>query len=193
MSLSGGTMIASEILRRCLLLLNSYSITEEGQNEGPWVEKFQKAVDGKAQKEPYCMALVQWVFKGGALELFDSLVETGDMVEEYRPAFSGWLQNCDRNLFDSEHCMTVWNKTPSELKFTGPARGRIVIWNKRGTSSGHTGIITEVHSPAFFSCLEGNTGPGSNVEREGQGVYIKTRRNQTVGNMRLVGFIQPWR
>jgi len=34
-----------------------------GDNKGPEVEEFQKAVDGKAQKEPWCMAYVQFCIK----------------------------------------------------------------------------------------------------------------------------------
>lgn len=141
-----------------------------GDNSGPLVEMFQKAVDGKAQKESWCMSFVQHVIKS--------------VSEPYS------------YLHPTEHCMTAWNKTPAGCRIKSPVPGCIVIWqyyDKLGkpTAAGHCGIVTKVHSDGFES-IEGNTGAGQEVVREGDGVYRKRRFFAGTKKMKIVGYLNPW-
>lgn len=144
-------------------------IHEEGAaNHGAQVEEFQKAVDGKAQGEPWCMAFVQFCVKKASKQ---------DV------------------LFDSEHCMTAWFKSPICARYdateTKVAPGFIAIWRHEGTSNGHTGIVVSVTKDEILT-VEGNTSGGPGVEREGDGVYLRPRSRSGSGKMRLIGFIDPF-
>lgn len=141
-----------------------------GNNMGEAVERFQMAVDGKAQGEPWCAAFVQFCIK-------EVEAAHGPTVVVAR----------------SEHCMTIWNRTSGVHRYKSPKPGYLVIWNYEGTTNGHIGIVTKVIDELTIETIEGNTGPDSKtVEREGDGVYRKTRSTKTVGKMKLVGFIAPF-
>lgn len=141
-----------------------------GDNKGAWVETFQKAFDGVAQGEPWCVAFVCYCIKR---------VETAFSVP------------CGLKL--SEHAMTLWNTNPAQRR-TEPKPGLIAVWKKKGTTSGHVGIVSRVtkDEPVKFGTIEGNTGPGAGVEREGDGVYEKLRSMSPMGDMALLGFLEPW-
>lgn len=146
-------------------------VTEHGgNNKGPEVEKFQKAVDGKAQGEPWCAAFVQYCISEVAANL-------GATVVVHR----------------SEHCMTIWSKTPGVHRYKSPKPGYLVIWNYESSTNGHIGIVRRVIDEFTIETIEGNTSPDDKaIEREGDGVYRKVRTTKTVGKMRLVGFIAPF-
>ncbi len=140
-----------------------------GDNSGPLIEMFQRAVDGKAQRESWCLSFVQYVIKSVS------------------PSSA---------LFPTEHCMTAWNRTPKACRIPAPIPGCIVIWqyydmSGKATASGHCGIVTKVLKDGFDS-IEGNTGPGQQVVREGDGVYLKRRLFAGTKRMRIVGYINPW-
>jgi len=150
--------------------------TETPPNKGQLVERWQKTVDGVASGESWCMAFVQhhitWIDK-----LFWELSANPNYTK----------------VFKSEHCLTVWNKTPKEMRSTVPVLGSIAIWQHNDTPAGHTGIVSSVlPSQRKFLCIEGNTGPGVNVVSNGDGVYEKSRSMDGAGEMRLLGFIIPW-
>lgn len=145
--------------------LKWYGTTEVGgDNRGLQIEAFQKAVDRTASGEPWCMAFLQYCLKasGGS------------------------------DLFQSEHCLTVWQKSPIQLRRVKPTQGCIVIWRLSGTSSGHAGIVVLASSEIIVT-IEGNTGPGPGIVRDGDGVYMKVRPlSKNVGLMEHVGYLYPW-
>ena len=144
-------------------------IKEVGNNAGPEVEKFQMAVDGKANHESWCMAFVQFCI----MELEHKI--------------------CRRsNIFHAEHCLTVWNKSPHELRRAAPEPGYIVIWQHGNTTNGHTGIVSRVIDAETFETIEGNTSDSNSVERNGDGVYRKVRHLHPTGEMKVVGFLVPF-
>ena len=140
-----------------------------GNNDGEVVNMFQKAVDGKASGESWCCGFVQYCVK---------------QVEQ--------IENIRTNLFSSEHCLTVWNKTDKDLRSNKPEAGYIVIWQHGDTTQGHTGIVTEVVDDNHFGTIEGNTADGSGVVRDGDGVYRRTRSIVGAGSMKVLGFINPF-
>lgn len=149
-----------------------------GDNKGPQVEEFQKAVDGKAVGEPWCMAFVQFCVK-----------RVDDFV-------TGLGSASDRSpLRQTEHCLTLWHSTPEVFR-CHPEMGAIIIWRqiKDGvrTANGHAGIITEVMPNRVVRTVEGNTGDGLGIIRNGDGVYERTRNLGLTGSMEYVGCIRPW-
>ena len=138
-------------------------------NDGAEVQMFQEAVDGKAQGESWCMGFVQFCLKEAEAKL-----------------------GLKSNMFRSEHCLTVWNKTPQAMHKVHPYPGYVAIWQHGDTTQGHTGIVTEVVDADHFATIEGNTGDGSGVVRDGDGVYRRTRSINGAGTMKVVGFIDPF-
>lgn len=166
---------------RVVALAKSFLGTkEEGVNKGKWVEEFQKSVNGYANGEPWCLAFVQYC---------NNKIAAEDEVK--------------RPLFQTEHCMTLWDKTPEAKKFIEPQVGDVVIWRKYvdqdGTTyttlMGHAGIVSRLLDGGDYAVVEGNTSSGMrSFEREGDGVYEKIRKidYQIRAGLVLQGFIRPW-
>lgn len=150
-------------------------IEQSGDNKGQCVEMFQKACDGKAVSESWCMAFVQFCLKN---------------VDDVSVKVFG--AKGAHNLFVSEHCLTVWDKSPKSCQTNTPLVGSIAIWQMGSTMSGHTGIVVNAFGDGTFETIEGNTGPGAGVVREGDGVYLKKRSVKPAGNMKLLGFLLPY-
>jgi hypothetical protein len=158
--------------------------TEQGgENKGQIVEMFQKAVDGKAWGEPWCMSFVQFcldqVDKTARALTFDS--------RNYA------IASLDSHvLYKTEHCATCWNKTNKVARRESPSPGDVVIWKSRFGSNGHTGIVVNVFSDGSFETIEGNTSPGiTGSQRDGDGVFLK-KRSGGIGSLKLLGFLNPW-
>jgi hypothetical protein len=167
--MSGERLLSCPEVNRGGLLVAEASrwigVREKGANRGPEVEAFQRTIDGVADGSPWCMAFVQFC-----------LARLGD-----------------HDLFKSEHCLTVWNQSARELRLVSPEPGAIVIWRRKGTIAGHAGIVKEVVNCLRMRTIEGNTGPGPGLVREGDGVYEKVRPTiRGTGDLELVGFLWPW-
>lgn len=156
------------------------NFTEVGENKGQVVEGFQKAVDGKAQGEPWCMAFVQF-----CLKQVDALARTMDWVT---PPDGGNL------LFHSESCWETWTRSPDFCRSYHPFPGAIAIWRNVNNTSGHTGIVTKLGAKeGEFHTIEGNTSDSSLADqREGDGVFMKLRKGHLSSSLRLMGFLNPW-
>lgn len=151
-----------------------------GDNKGPAVEMFQKHVDDRAVGEPWCMAFVQFC-----------IGQVDELVDEFLYCT---LKN-KTQLYKTEHVMTCWNKSPKEARITVPEYGSLMIWNKKGSSSGHVGIVIQesfIPGDDETKTIEGNTGPGKGVQREGDGVYQKFRGLGGWGTMEVKGWLKPW-
>ena len=140
-----------------------------GNNKGLYVVELQKTVDNKAQSEPWCMAAVQtWL----------AYVEHKTGVKS--------------PIFNSEHCMTTWRKTPTAKRVKKiPAAGAIIIWKNGNTDSGHTGIVKDFQGDKKnFESIEGNTGSGN--MRDGDGIYIRQRSKVKNGSLVIQGYLIPF-
>lgn len=146
-----------------------------GNNDGRIVELTQMTVDGLAQHEPYCMATVM-----------------------SRIAFVEFMLNVKSDIEATELCMDVWNwavKNNRTIEKGQHQMGDIVIWQHGNSSSGHTGIVTEVGINGRFMCSEGNTTAGEKdgkIVREGGGFYVVERTLADVGDMKLKGFVRAF-
>lgn len=153
-----------------------------GPNKGPEVEKFQKAVDGKASGEPWCCCFVWFCIL--------------EAQKQYAAKFKEDLQS---QLYKVEHVLTLWNLSPKESRLTAPVPGCLIIWqhmdaNGNQTARGHIGIVTRVIDKTFVETIEGNTSNDAVVQDEGDGVYLLKRNfKQQTGTKRVVGFLLPWK
>lgn len=166
------TLLANEALRWV-------GITEAGTNSGQIVQMFQRWVDKRATREPWCMCFVQYCV--GQIDL---------LVDEILRS-----STFPTHIYKTEHVLTCWNKTPKIARLEKPEIGSLMIWNKEGTASGHTGIVVGLDGDKITT-VEGNTGPSRSnkrVIRQGDGVYLKTRNYIGVSTMKVKGWINPWR
>lgn len=153
-----------------------------GNNDGELIRMFQSQI-GRAEREPWCLSFVQYcvnqvvaLSRQAGLEIKTTLPET-------------------------EHVRSMWNWTLDEFKSDYP-KGPIsvVCWGKKGTSSGHTGLLvasnTGTQGDVYLKTIEGNTrNPGASdgfSEREGDGVYVRQRAWGGFGDFEQLGFIDPF-
>lgn len=140
-----------------------------GNNKGSFVELCQKTVDGSAVSEPWCMAFDQSMIAYAE-------VKTGVKSE----------------IFSSEHCLTVWRKSPIKLRVKRyPGWGAMAIWQNGDSEAGHTGFVSsyEGQNAKSMETVEGNTGK---LFSDGDGVFAKTRNTKADGKMKVVGFLIPF-
>jgi hypothetical protein len=148
-----------------------------GKNDGFFVETVQKTVDGKAQREPWCMAFTQTMIS----------------YAEYKLGIKS-------PLYATEHCLTLWGHATDDQKVKyNPLAGAIVIWQHGQSSNGHTGIVLSADETSFYA-VEGNASGylvpvdqvTKGVNREGNGVYYTKRSRKGDGDMIVKGFIKPF-
>ena len=146
-------------------------VKEEGVNSGRWVKAFQRAVDGKAEGEPWCCAFVNYCLKG---------------VDP--------LGNGPSKVFRSESCAMTWQQTPGSLHISSPKTGALAIWNVPGTQRGHIGIVSDWDGGDTFLAWEGNTSAegASGSQREGDGVFERRRPMAGYLKLRLLDFLLPY-
>lgn len=145
------------------------TMEQGGDNSGPDVERFQRALDGKASKEPWCAAFIMFCIKEVESKL-----------------------STQSKIYKSELVLDVWNKSSPECRQIFPRPGTLVLWRHENSISGHMGIIETVHDNGFITTIEGNTGPGMNVVREGDGVYRKLRTVYGTQKMPVLGFLKAF-
>lgn len=136
-----------------------------GNNKGPMVELMQETI-GNAEREAWCMAFVQTCLAYAELK-------TGVVSP----------------IFASEHCRTVLTNSHDQLVKTSPLKYAIIIWGHDGSSSGHTGVLTENNRESYMHTVEGNTGSDM---RDGDGVFYKKRDWVRTGNLVRLGFLKPF-
>jgi hypothetical protein len=164
---------------RALMLMAAQAcvgIREQGgNNKGPMVQLIQETI-GSAVAEAWCMAFVQTCVAYAE-------VKTGKKSP----------------LYPSEHCMSVWLKTPKSARVkVKPLRGAIAIWNYPPGQSGHTGILDAYDDArkGKMNLIEGNTEKGLSkkglIERDGGGVYYTERANVGSPKMKLIGYLKPF-
>lgn len=154
-------------------------VKEAGDNSGEMVTMFQNW-DDSPDHVPWCMAFVQYCLK----QVDSAYAEINTSATKHK-------------LKKGEHCMTVWEKSPQNCRSNKPQKGYVAIWqyykDGKPTPSGHTGIVTGIdNTHGVFSTIEGNTSDSASVDREGDGVFAKIRSLTPQGNMKLVGFLNPW-
>lgn len=137
-----------------------------GDNKGKEVEGIQDTV-GKPEKESWCMSTIQTAI---------AFVE----VITYR----------NSPFPVTESCVKAYEK--SLVKYKNPKIGLVCIWIKERGPYGHTGAVSSVIDRNSFMSIEGNTGDGKEVEREGDKICSKSRSLHPSGKLQILGFLEPF-
>lgn len=140
---------------------------EGGDNRGPEVEMFQKAVDGIAQGESWCAGFGIYC-----------------VAEVER------RHNVKSRIHRSERVLDIWEKSPEDMRSMVPGAGYFACWIHGLGPKGHLEIVQNDITKENFKTVGGNTGDGSGINREGDGVYERLRSLSPQGKMRLLGFIK---
>lgn len=145
-----------------------------GNNAGQMVERFQKAVDGKAAGEPWCLSFIWYCIH-----------EAQDMID----AIMG-KQNQKHLLKPSEHVLTMWKKSSTDQRVICPEVGDLILWNyldQKGkpTIYGHVGILVQQLDHTLWRVVEGNTSNGA-VESKQRDIRYH------YGRMVPMGILSVW-
>jgi hypothetical protein len=152
----------------CAAALACVGIHEEGgDNRGELVELFQETV-GVAEREAWCLSFIQ------------SLIA---FVEA-----TAWFPKLSE-IPATEHCLTLWQTAPQGLRLAEPQSGCIALWQHGSTQNGHAEIVLGVLSGGSLLTVGGNTGDGSGIVREGDGVYLRLRPRKS-GDFKELGFLK---
>jgi len=140
-------------IRKAELLIGT---KETGHNHGAIIDHIQKefGLSGAA----WCVMFVLHCFK-------DACLETG------LPFLLKWTAS-SQLLFRWADSKGYTYFDPMKIK-----RGDIAIWQNGATNTGHCGLVTSDYdvTTSRFNTIEGNTGSGELVNRDGDGVYARNR------------------
>lgn len=154
-----------------------------GNNKGEFVKMFQKAVDGRANGEPWCAAFTSYCIKTTS-EVFKKAIGSSS------PAF-------ETQLKISESVCNFWFNSPESCRIEKPEVGCLILWrrwsNGKPTWQGHIGIVVEVVDKDLVRTVEGNTSSDGPNERDGDGVFLKNRSiTRHYGSLRPLGFLRAF-
>lgn len=169
-------------------------VTEKTPNAGTMIERFQRAVDGVAAGEPWCVCFVQHCAREVDM-LMDMLVERSSE----RPSGEGLVELIAPRLSRhnvlpaTEWTVALWG-APAAARSDDPKPGTIVVWRSLANPArGHCGIVCEVLDDRSILTIEGNTSPGEGADqREGDGVWKKRRKAGNINGFLRLGYVNPW-
>ena len=153
-------------------------VTEKppGSNEGKHVERFLAEV-GLDGGYPWCAAAVSaWMDWAGV----DAPTrEDGNVI---RTALATDFLDA-RCVIDAGEVLRGREEVP---------RGAVAVWRRGNSKFGHTGPVVRWDRRCGVT-IEGNTTPpdGAGSQREGDGVYRRTRCIRPHSHFRIVGFARP--
>jgi len=104
-----------------------------GENRGPEVEQYL-AYTGNAPGQPWCAAFVQWIFAQAGRPLTETGLSASVEGIHGAAQTQGWIAS-------------------------SPQPGDIVLWDRPGHESDHTGIVVGVNGDQIYT-VEGNSGDG---------------------------------
>lgn len=101
-------------------------------------------------------------------------------------------------LFDTNSVMEMWDETPRVYRNRFPEPGDIVIWQHfqhgKPMRTGHCGILVELPKRGHGVIVEGNIySKYDNIKHLEQGIKINNRELKGSENMRIIGYISPWK
>lgn len=146
---------------------------ETRPNGGPMVEMFQRAVDGTASGEPWCVGFVWFCVQA---------------VDDLAVLLNGGAQNS--RLHRTEWTIDLFEKSPHQ--YDDPAIGRVVVWqNEVNENRGHCGIVVDFVGDSIVT-IEANTSAASGDQRDGDGVWLKKRPGGKIPGFKRLGYLGPW-
>lgn len=162
-------------------------VHEESENRGPIVDHIIKS-SGGTPGNPWCVSFVRYCVNKVDHE-FNNIYVINPALRD------------SHNILPRTHgVLKLWNDSPSWAKTSlVPRLGYIVCWehfkeNGNATGLGHCGIVTGiVDEGRWFVSIEANTSNGSaGIDRDGDGIYERTRSVQGSNRFRILGYIDPF-
>ncbi|MCC7477687.1 peptidoglycan-binding protein [bacterium] len=159
--------LRSAIISRAEALAAQKIREKQGQNRGEPFDKYNRFA-GVPKGSPYCVTL--WNY-----ELAQIFLKLG-----YKIPFQPGASSSKLVALARKH---------GRLKTAAKAEpGDLIVYrdpDNKPTSHNHTGLIVKVLGGGKFETVEGNTGAGSGVISEGDGIY-RRKRNTTVSPADIV-------
>ena len=141
-----------------------------GENRGTAVETYLRSV-GLPAGQPWCAAFVRFRFEAAAVKLGadlpDHFPDSG-----WVPAYVAWAKQRGVWLPMADAREAPLQVRPGDL---------CAFWFESKLRCAHIGIVVEPATEDGFFSVEGNTGGGVGVERDGDGVWRKWRRWSSLG------------
>ncbi len=106
-------------------------------------------------------------------------------------AYAESINNSVSLLPESQDVLDTWKRAISNIKVSPPEIGDIVLWQERGTTEGHCGLIVGMDS-LLFTTIEGNTSDAQQIDRNGRGVFVKRRARGGTRTFSELGFIRAF-
>ncbi len=147
------------------------------------INNMRKAIDGVAAGEPWCACFVQYLAK-----------HVDDWFSLLGLAPESMLLN---TLPRTESTQTMWNQASAAARSDLPSVGSVVVWRlKENKILGHCGIVIAV-TDAGITTVEGNTSfagalGATDAERNGHGIWQKTRQLGAIPGFDRLGYINAW-
>ncbi len=143
-----------------------------GNNRGPMVVLMQKTIGG-AGREAWCMSGQQTCI-----------------------AYAELKTGIKSPIYPSEHCQTVWRKTPKAQRVKLiPMRGALGIWGDIGKDTGHCCMIRSADQKRWLA-VEMNTESGvdknGDLNRDGGGCYLTERSTAATKKRKILGALKPF-
>lgn len=147
-------------------------VKEIGTNSGKRVNEYQDTVGLKGTQAPWCMCFVMWCYMKSCDDLGINIIWERPRAVSITLQRSGHVQG-----------YKAWAKSKGILITTHrlalPSSFFVMVFSG---GSGHTGIIIDNDEKRkLFTTIEGNTSPAG--VREGDGVYIKQRRYESINSI----------
>ena len=101
-------------------------------------------------------------------------------------------RTCQKNPYKFE----IITAKRAALGIASPKRGDLVCWSSGKVAgndnwAGHLGLYVNQINNTSFRSIEGNTGPGAaGSQREGNGVFVRTRNLDIGKKFQVEGFIR---
>jgi hypothetical protein len=147
------------------------------------VNNMRKAVDGVAAGEPWCACFVQYLAK---------------RVDEWFADLGLAPEATTLNtLPQTESTQSMWYRSIAASRSDWPTVGSVVVWRlKENESLGHCGIVIAVTDIAIVT-VEGNTSfagmaGATELERNGRGIWQKTRPLGNIPGFDKLGYLSVW-
>lgn len=162
-----------------------YLREKTGNNDAPEIDKFL-AYLGLPPKLSWCAAFGIYNYKLAAdrLGVKQPLPRMGRVSMLY--------QTCQKNPYKYE----IITAKRAALDIKTPKRGDLVCWSSGKVAgntnwAGHLELYIKKIDNAYFQSIGGNTGPGAKgSQREGNGVYVRTRNLGIGKRFQVEGFIR---
>lgn len=140
---------------------------EGGNDRGPIVGLIQSVV-GKPVNQPWCLDFVQACI-----------------------AYAEEITGKTSPLPATELCVGLWNAAKGYSAVSPPKTGDVILWRFGTTSEGHCGLILSMDS-LRYQTIEGNTSDSQNIDRLGDGVWLKNRAKGGSKSFVELGFLRPF-